>query len=202
MRTTFTQNFISDTLLIEARNQIDQKNSKNTEAALNATKEIAQANYDQDSLLTEIKKRFLKPVGIKLDEALRDPGSREDIYLEEGDVLRIPRQLQTVQTFGAVSVPKQIVYYPGLTFRGVIRQSGGFAANALRKRGYAVYANGQVSNARQFLFFRSNPRVRPGAEIYIPIKENKRNLSTGEAVGLVSGVASVLGFLVVILKQL
>ena len=110
LRTTFTQNFISDTLLIEARNQIEQKNSKNAEATAIATQEITQTNYDQDSLLTEIKKRFLKPVGIKLDEALRDPGSREDIYLEEGDVLRIPRQLQTVQTFGAVSVPKQIVY--------------------------------------------------------------------------------------------
>ena len=98
LRTTFTQNFISDTLLIEARNQIEQKNSKNAEATAIATQEITQTNYDQDSLLTEIKKRFLKPVGIKLDEALRDPGSREDIYLEEGDVLRIPRQLQTVQT--------------------------------------------------------------------------------------------------------
>jgi len=201
LRTTYTQNFISDTLLIEARNQIDEKNSKNSDALALATKEIAQENYDQDSLLTEIKKRFLKPVGIKLDEALRNPGSREDIYLEEGDVLRIPRQLQTVQTFGAVNVTKQIVYYPGLTYRGVIRQSGGFAANALRKRGYAVYANGQVSNARQFLFFRSNPRIRPGAEIYIPVRENKKGLSTGEAVGLVSGLASVLGFLVIILRQ-
>jgi len=201
LRTTYTQNFISDTLLIEARNQIDEKNSKNSDALALATKEIAQENYDQDSLLTEIKKRFLKPVGIKLDEALRNPGSREDIYLEEGDVLRIPRQLQTVQTFGAVNVTKQIVYYPGLTYRGVIRQSGGFAANAFRKRGYAVYANGQVSNARQFLFFRSNPRIRPGAEIYIPVRENKKGLSTGEAVGLVSGLASVLGFLVIILRQ-
>ena len=77
------------------------------------------------------------------------------------EYLRIPRQLQTVQTFGAVNVPKQIVYYPGLRYRSVIRQSGGFGANAYRKRGYAVYANGQVSNAKQFLFFRSNPVIRP-----------------------------------------
>jgi protein involved in polysaccharide export with SLBB domain len=164
-------------------------------------KDIPVGSYDQDSLLSEIKKRFLKPVGIQLDQALRNPGSTDDIFLEEGDVLRIPRQLQTVQTFGAVNVAKQIVYSNGLTYRGVIRQSGGFAANAHRKRGYAVYANGQVSNARQFLFLRFNPRIRPGAEIYVPLKSEKRSLSTGEAVSIVSGLASVLGFLVVILRQ-
>jgi protein involved in polysaccharide export with SLBB domain len=201
LRTTYTQNFISDTLMIAAKNELYKKNNEGSEFNELVKKDIPVGSYDQDSLLSEIKKRFLKPVGIQLNEALRNPGSTADIFLEEGDVLRIPRQLQTVQTFGAVNVPKQIVYSNGLTYRGVIRQSGGFAANAYRKRGYAVYANGQVSNARQFLFFRFNPRIKPGAEIYIPLKSEKRSLSTGEAVSIISGLASVLGFLVVILRQ-
>ena len=201
LRTTFTQNFISDTLMITAKNELYKKNNEGSEFNELVKKDIPVGSYDEDSLLSEIKKRFLKPVGIQLDAALRNPGSAADIFLEEGDVLRIPRQLQTVQTFGAVNVPKQIVYSNGLTYRGVIRQSGGFAANAYRKRGYAVYANGQVSNARQFLFFRFNPRIKPGAEIYIPLKSEKRSLSTGEAVSIISGLASVLGFLVVILRQ-
>ncbi|MBM3413079.1 MAG: hypothetical protein FJY19_06855 [Bacteroidetes bacterium] len=201
LRTTYSQNFISDTLLVEAKNQIAQKNKSTANAEPLQSAEILEEKYDQDSLLTEIKKRFLKPVGIQLDQALSNPGSRDDIYLEEGDVLRIPRQLQTVQTLGAVNVPKQIVYYPGLNYRTVIRQSGGYAANAYRKKGYAVYANGQVSNARKFLFFRSNPVISPGAEIYIPLKPERKGISTGEAVGIVSGLASVLGFLVIILRQ-
>ena len=201
LRTTYTQNFISDTLMIEARNQLLQKNNPRLDKAALQTAVVPEGNHDQDSLIAEIKKRFLKPVGIQLDEALRNPGSKEDIYLEEGDVLRIPRQLQTVQTFGAVNVPKQIVYYPGLRYRSVIRQSGGFASNAYRKKGYAVYANGQVSNARHFLGIRSNPKIKPGAEVYIPVRSDKKSLTTGEAVGLVSGLASVLGFLVIILRQ-
>jgi len=201
LRTTYTQNFISDTLMITAKNELYKKNNEGNQFSELIKKDIPVGSYDQDSLLSEIKKRFLKPVGIQLDQALRNPGSADDIFLEEGDVLRIPRQLQTVQTFGAVNVAKQIVYGNGLTYRGVIRQSGGFAANAHRKRGYAVYANGQVSNARQFLFLRFNPRIRPGAEIYVPLKSEKRSLSTGEAVSIVSGFASVLGFLVVILRQ-
>ena len=201
LRTTYTQNFISDTLMIEARNQLLQKSNPGLDKQELHLATIPEGNYDQDSLIAEIKKRFLKPVGIKLDEALRNPGSQEDIYLEEGDVLRVPRQLQTVQTFGAVNVPKQIVYHPGLRFRSVIRQSGGYASGAYRKRGYAVYANGQVSNARHFLGIRTNPRIKPGAEIYIPIRPERKSLSTGEAVGLISGLASVLGFLVIILKQ-
>lgn len=201
LRTTYTQNFISDTLVIEARNQLLQKKNPGMKKEELHLATIPEGDYDQDSLIAEIKKRFLKPVGIRLDEALRNPGSREDIYLEEGDVLRVPRQLQTVQTFGAVNVPKQIVYHSGLNFRSVIRQSGGYAPNAFRKRGYAVYANGQVRNARHFLGLRTNPRIKPGAEIYIPLRMEKKVLTTGEAVGLISGLASVLGFLVVILKN-
>jgi len=201
LRTTYTQNFISDTLMITAKKELYKKNNEANEFNEIFTKEIPLGSYDEDSLLSEIKKRFLKPVGIELDQALRNPGSSADIFLEEGDVLRIPRQLQTVQTFGAVNVPKQIVYNSGLTYRGIIRQSGGFAANAHRKRGYAVYANGQVSNARQFLFLRFNPRIRPGAEVYVPLKADRKSISTGEVVGIISGLASVLGFLVVILRQ-
>jgi protein involved in polysaccharide export with SLBB domain len=201
LRTTYTQNFISDTLMIIAKRELDKKIYQDNEFGEFVNKEISIASYDQDSLLSEIKKRFLKPVGIELDKALRNPGSAADIFLEEGDVIRIPRQLQTVQTLGAVNVPKQIVYSNGLTYRRIIRQSGGFTTNAHRKRGYAVYANGQVSNSRQVLFFRFNPRIKPGAEIYVPLKEEKRTLSTGDAVSIVSGLASVLGFLVVILRQ-
>lgn len=201
LRTTYTQNFISDTLLIEAKNQLLQKENPGIKKEDLQLTSILEGDYDQDSLIAEIKKRFLKPVGIKLDEALRNPGSREDIYVEEGDVLRVPRQLQTVQTFGAVNVPKQVVYQSGLNFKSVIRQSGGYAPNAYRKRGYAVYANGEVRNARHFLGMRANPKIKPGAEIYIPLKSERKSLSTGEAIGLISGLASVLGFLVVILKN-
>ena len=48
-----------------------------------------------------------------------------------GDILKVPKLLQTVQTFGAVYVPKQVVYEKGLTMRKVINESGGFSSNSI-----------------------------------------------------------------------
>ncbi|MDB5231154.1 MAG: capsule biosynthesis protein, partial [Chitinophagaceae bacterium] len=67
-----------------------------------------------------------KPVGIKLEAAIKNPGSFYDLVMEEGDVLKIPKALQTIQTFGAVNLPKQIVYRNGLTLKDAARESGGF----------------------------------------------------------------------------
>jgi protein involved in polysaccharide export with SLBB domain len=120
-----------------------------------------------------------KPVGLELMAALARPGSIQDIILEEGDILKVPKQVETVQTFGAVNVPKQLIFTEGLTLRQAVYASGGFALNAARKRAYVVYANGSIKSTRHFLFVRSYPRIKRGAEIYIPARREPRKLTTG-----------------------
>jgi len=66
------------------------------------------------------------------------------LFLLEGDILKVPKELQTIQTFGEVSVPKQIVYYEGISFRDAIIESGRYSMNASRKNAYVIYPNGQV----------------------------------------------------------
>ncbi|MGQ7429853.1 hypothetical protein ACTGYZ_12305, partial [Streptococcus suis] len=73
------------------------------------------ANSTDTALVNNLNKQQ-KPVGIRLDKILENPGSAEDLYLVEGDILKVPKQLQTIQTFGAVNVPKQIVYEEGISF--------------------------------------------------------------------------------------
>jgi protein involved in polysaccharide export with SLBB domain len=141
-----------------------------------------------------------KPVGIQLDEAIQNPGSAADLFLVEGDILKIPTSVQTVQTFGMVNVPKQIVYRDGLSFKDAIRESGGFAVNASRKNSYVLYANGEVRATKKFLFFRSYPSIKTGAEIWVPAKRPKTRVSTGEAIGIISGLASLLGIVVVLVS--
>ncbi len=141
-----------------------------------------------------------KPVSIRLADALGQKGSAADVFLEEGDIIKIPKSIQTIQTFGMVNLPKQIVYREGLSFKEAVRASGGFAVNASRRHSYVVYANGEIRTTRNFLFFRSYPSLKTGSEIYIPSRSDKKKLSTGEAVAVVSGLTSFLGLLVVLIN--
>jgi protein involved in polysaccharide export with SLBB domain len=158
-------------------------------------------NSSDSSVFNQLSQQ-LKPVGVKLDLALQNPGSQYDLFLEEGDVLKVPKTIQTIQSFGMVNVPTQISYRDGLSFRQAIRESGGFGVNASRKNSYVVYANGEVRNTRNFLFIHKYPEIRAGAELYVPAKNQRSRLTTGETVGLLSAVASVLGLVVVLASTL
>lgn len=147
-----------------------------------------------DSLLTG----EMKMLGLKLVRALDEPGSLDDIYLIEGDVIKIPQQLQTVQTFSGVYFPKKVVYRPGLRFRDVLRESGGVLPLGQKKKSYVVNANGSISTTKQFLFFRSYPKITPGSEVYVPVKKQGKGLSTAEIVGLTSALTSIVSMIFLI----
>ncbi|MCC6187008.1 MAG: SLBB domain-containing protein, partial [Chitinophagaceae bacterium] len=159
------------------------------------------SNGAADSTALAAANKEQKPVGIRLDEILANPGSAEDLFLLEGDILKIPRQLQTIQTFGAVNVPKQIVYYEGIRFKDALRESGRFSMNASRKNSYVIYPNGQVRKTRNFLFVRFYPAIKPGTEIYVPAQKPKGKLSTGEVIGVVSSLTSLVSILVLLINS-
>lgn len=141
-----------------------------------------------------------KPVGIRLQEAIDNPGSLYDITLEEGDVIKVPKLTQTVQTFGAVNVPRQVAFHSGLGFRRLISESGWFAPNASRKYAYLVRPNGEIKTTKHFLFFRFYPSLEPGAEVYVPAKKEKRTVSTPEYIALGTGLASLGGLIIALIN--
>ncbi len=58
---------------------------------------------------------YLPPgrININLREALRQPNSRDDIVLEDGDTILIPAMIPTISITGAVIQPSSIVYAQG-----------------------------------------------------------------------------------------
>lgn len=130
-------------------------------------------------------------VGIELQEILKNPGSRHDLKLREGDVLEIPQELQTVQVSGEVLYPISVRYEDNISFKEYIRAAGGASEQGKPKDAYIVYANGEVDRARKFLFFRNYPDVRPGATIYIPEKERERQLTPQERISIYSALVSM-----------
>ncbi|WP_428330043.1 SLBB domain-containing protein [Mucilaginibacter sp.] len=130
-------------------------------------------------------------VGIDLTSILKTPGTSIDLIVEDGDVLRIPKQQQIVRVNGNVLYPSAVVYDKNKTFKGYVLNAGGFAPDALKSGAYIVYPNGTVKGTRKFLFFNSHPSVKPGSEIYVPKKPVRRGVSPAEIIGLTSGLASI-----------
>lgn len=130
-------------------------------------------------------------VGIDLEKILEKPGSETDLILEDGDVLRIPKQQQVVRVNGEVLFPSSIVYSKGKSFKSYVSNAGGFSDYASRGKSYVVYPNGTVKGTGRFLFFRSYPGIKPGSEVYVPKKQFKRGISTAELIGVTGGLASL-----------
>ena len=174
---------------IDGKNAIDQnEEEQNKIAKLQRLQESV-----KDTLNTRVQDEVLKNVyvGIKLDKILEEPGTQADLILEEGDVLRIPKQLQTVKVNGEVLYPVTTIFNQGRGFKHYISQGGGGSNKSLKRRSYVIYANGSVKSTSKMFLFNNYPTIEPGAELFVPQKEDKRPLSAAEIVGVSSGLASL-----------
>jgi protein involved in polysaccharide export with SLBB domain len=139
-------------------------------------------------------------VGIDLNRIMKRPGSRYDLLVEEGDILRVPKQLQTVKVTGEVLSPNSIVYSPGRSFRQYLNGAGGFTFDAYKKGTHIKYANGSVQAASRFLFFNNYPKVLPGAEILVPKKAEREPVTVQGWIGIGTAAASLAAIVVSLLR--
>jgi len=138
-----------------------------------------------------VKIKESEAVAINLEKILANPGSEEDLVLEEGDILNVPKLLQTVRLRGDVVYPTTLRHEQGRGLRYYINGAGGFDRRANRKQTYVVYANGAVKRTKGVFGIRSYPLVEPGAEVIIPSKGPKTPLRLGELVGVTTGLATL-----------
>jgi len=139
-------------------------------------------------------------VGIDLVRILKKPLSRNDLIVEDGDVIRVPKELQTVRVTGEVLKPNSIVYIKGRSFKGYVDGAGGFSYNAYKKGAYIVYSNGSVAAAKKFLFFNNYPEVKPGSEIFVPKRAEREKIGIQGLVGISTAIASLAAIIITVLR--
>ena len=139
-------------------------------------------------------------VGIDLKKIMEKPLSRYDLIVENEDVIRVPKELQTIRVTGEVLKPNSIVYTQGKSFTGYISGSGGFSYNAYKKGAFIVYSNGSVAANRKFLFFNNFPQVKPGSEIFVPKRAEREKLNATAFIGISTAVASLAAIIVTLLR--
>ena len=178
------------------RYKTEQEKLKSEEVAKKLKKTVKDST---ETITEEILQEFDK-VSIDLAQIIKYPGTVSDLILHPKDELYIPKFEAQVKVSGEVLLNTQVPFELGKGFGSYIGAAGGFSPFALKKRAYIVYANGRAARTKRFLFFNAYPRVKPGSEIVVPKEADKKSSSTAEIVGLTSGLVSLAGVVIAILK--
>jgi protein involved in polysaccharide export with SLBB domain len=139
----------------------------------------------------EVNLKQTEAVAINLETIINNPGSEDDLLLEEGDILSVPKLLQTVRMRGDLVYPTTLRHESGRSLKHYINGAGGFDRRANRKQTYVVYANGAVKRTKGFLGIHHYPPIEPGAEVIVPTKGPRLPLRLGDIVGITTGLATL-----------
>ena len=198
---------------INRLNDADNQRSssgRNQNNANNSNQRYGDPYAYEDDLLSEeavvvpkykMKESETQRIGIELETILKDPRSRYDLRLIDGDTLEVPRELETVKMTGQLLYPISSRYDRRKDFKSYIADAGGFTKEADRRKAYIVYANGTADRTRSFLFFKNYPEVRPGAEIIVPQQAERVRMTPQAWVGIGTGLASMAFTVALIINQ-
>lgn len=159
---------------------------------------------DSTGRVEEEISRPVDQIALNISSILKTPGGKEDLILEDGDMLTIPKEKMEVRISGEVLFPTRVVYEEDMTLKDYVGRAGGFTDNARQARVYVLYPNGNAAKTSNFLFLKSYPRITPGAEIIVPKKHETepRQMTTGEIVGITTALTSFAGVLLTLIINL
>jgi polysaccharide export outer membrane protein len=139
-------------------------------------------------------------IGIELPRVLRNKNDRDNLILQDGDSIFIPRYSGVVHVTGAVNSPIAVAYVPGRDLPWYVRSAGGPAVRADLGRAYVTQPNGKVEAAVKRRFAPdSHPKPRPGGVIFVPERDPSERDSLTAFNSAFTTIASVLGSLVAII---
>lgn len=128
---------------------------------------------EKDSLLTYSSNSKYESIGINFNDISE---KSNDLLLEDGDIIVIPKKLETVKSNGELLYPNILKFKSNKSFNYYISLSGGYGNNAKKSKSYVIYPNGNVARTKKFLIFNIYPKIEPGSEIIVP-KKIKRSTS-------------------------
>jgi len=154
------------------------------------------AGSSKDSLnMEQLALQTTYSVGIHLDEALANPGCDEDVELQDGDRLIIPRMNRTVRISGDILKPNTVAFKEKKDYKYYVEQAGGYGRRARKSHTYIVYQNGTIAKA-------SKGKVEPGCEIIVPTKGPRDPNMIQQWIGMGTSFASMATMFVSIANML
>ena len=151
----------------------------------------------KDSTLINLE----EPVSIDLYKALKYKDSKNDIILQENDVVFVPEINPFITIKGVVQSPLKITFddeHTDLSY--YIDKAGGYGIRPWRKRVYVTYANGKSRRTRNFLFIHNYPSVKEGSTITVPQKPANQELNSLITTTVSTAITLIITYLVLKIK--
>lgn len=130
-------------------------------------------------------------VAVQIDKMTENPGSKIDLIIKDGDIISVPKQLQTVRVRGEVYFSSNIIYQKKTKFKRYVSSSGGFTTNARKGKSYVIYPSGNAKKTRKFVFLKFYPKVLPGSEIIVPSKPEREQMNAQQWIGITTSLVSL-----------
>jgi protein involved in polysaccharide export with SLBB domain len=142
-------------------------------------------------------------IGIELPQVLNDPRNRDNLALQDGDSIYIPRYNAVVNVAGAVNSPVAVSYSPGKKLDYYIRAAGGPAIRADLKRAYVTQPNGKVdTRAARFLVPDHIPEPLPGSTVFVPTRDPAdKPFDFVQSAGSIAAILSTLVTVIIALRH-
>jgi len=142
----------------------------------------------------------LKAVGrMVISLSKHQESKHSDLLIEDGDMLFIPSQKQTVTVVGEVQHASTHFFDTDNSFDDYVAMAGGIKQRADDERIYIIRANGAVILPEEQLWFSTENNIKPGDTIVVPLNtEYKDNLTlwsqvTGIIYNAAVAIAAVKG---------
>jgi protein involved in polysaccharide export with SLBB domain len=149
------------------------------------------------AIFEEVEKDY-DLISLNLKQVMDNPNSPNNILLESQDIIIFSKKTSMVRITGEVLYPMFMPVYAGKSMRFYIKKAGGFLKDARKSASYVVLPNGQVKKVKNFLFFRSYPRVTGKSNLIVPkkSKENKKEFSVSELAILASTLSIIANVII------
>jgi len=130
----------------------------------------ASANFGLDTVSQlRVENKDNIEIAIDLTAALKNPGSKDDTFLEPEDILIIPRQSNLIIVEGEVFNPVGLNFQTRRRANFYVKQAGGFKEEALRKKTFVIYPDGSAKSTLKILgLVNKYPLVEPGTFVVVP----------------------------------
>ncbi len=131
-----------------------------------------------------------KVVGLDIVNIMQNKDDINNLVLNSGDALEIPRKKETVTITGQVYNATTVPYSVGLKFKDYINLAGGTTDSAYVKNAYVKYGNGRLDRTKSFLGIKTFPKVENGSEIIVPVRRKYR-WTPAERIAISTAVVSI-----------
>ncbi|MFC4347205.1 polysaccharide biosynthesis/export family protein [Kordiimonas lipolytica] len=134
-------------------------------ARSNTAKEAELRKSEAELILKWVERaRNVEPNG---QVALAGASSVNDILLEPGDVIRIPRTSKLVMVHGDVLFPSAMAFQDGRTVEEYIEQAGGFTQSRRNTNVLLLHRDGSFQKVKSGDLDSRRVQMRPGDEIFV-----------------------------------